>query len=213
MPIQHVRPDTTNTGDAGYVGVAKDNGEFVVPVVEEQINIAKQQVQGGGVRVNTNVTETPVNEQVTLHEEHVNVERRPVDQAVDPSRIDQLREGTFEVREMSEQAVVNKQARVVEEVVINKQASERTENIQDTVRRTDVNVEQLPTEMRPTGYTETVNSSTGSTQGQTGSTMGSATTALDRPCRGRCRTHANTAGNVVERAARRGRARRRRCDW
>jgi uncharacterized protein (TIGR02271 family) len=206
---------TTTNRDAGYVGVAKDSGEFVVPVVEEQINIAKQQVQGGGVRVTTSVSETPVNEQVTLHEEHVNVERRPVDQVVDPSRIDQLREGTFEVREMAEQAVVNKQARVVEEVVINKEANERTENIQDTVRRTDVNVEQLPTDMRPTGYSETVNTSTSSTQSAGYNTAGSTGNVADS---GMNRTEnavargadqaenaasstAHAAGNVLDRAA------------
>jgi len=128
---------------SGYTQQYQGN-EMVVPIVEEQIQIGKQQVQGGGVRVQTHVTEKPVNEQVTLHDEEVHVERRPVNQPVDAAQLDQLKDGSFEVREMDERAVVNKQARVVEEVVINKEAHERTENIQDTVRRSDVNVEEIP---------------------------------------------------------------------
>jgi len=43
---------------------------------------------------------------------------------------------------------VNKQARVVEEVIIDKEASQRTQTVRDTVRRTEVDVE--PAETQPT---------------------------------------------------------------
>lgn len=49
----------------------------------------------------------------------------------------------MELRESSEEAVVSKSARVVEEVVIGKEVSSHTENVKDTLRRTDVDVEQL----------------------------------------------------------------------
>ncbi|MBA3944547.1 MAG: YsnF/AvaK domain-containing protein [Herpetosiphonaceae bacterium] len=117
--------------------------EMVVPIIEEELQVSKEQVEGGGVRVQTHVTEKPVTTQVSLHEEEVHVERRPVNQPVDAAMLDQFQDASVDVREMSERAVVNKQARVVEEVVINKEAHDRTENIQDTVRRTDVNVEEL----------------------------------------------------------------------
>jgi len=48
----------------------------------------------------------------------------------------------MEVREKSEEAVVQKQARVVEEVRVGKEVNERTETVRDTVRRTDVQVEE-----------------------------------------------------------------------
>ena len=54
-------------------------GEAVVPIVEEQVNVGKREVSKGGVRVETTVTEKPVQAQVHLHEEHVNVQRRPVE--------------------------------------------------------------------------------------------------------------------------------------
>jgi len=55
-----------------------------------------------------------------------------------------VQEGAVEVRERREEAVVDKQARVVEEVVINRDVEERTETIRDTVRRTDVDVDETP---------------------------------------------------------------------
>ncbi len=118
--------------------------EVALPVIEEQIKIGKREVNTGGVRVRQSVTETPVEETVTLREEHVNVERRPVDRAVDDANMSgAFKEGVIEVTETAEEAVVSKQARVVEEVVVNREAVEREETIRDTVRRTDVDVEQL----------------------------------------------------------------------
>jgi uncharacterized protein (TIGR02271 family) len=112
-----------------------------IPVVEEQINIGKRAVERGGVRVRTYVRETPVEEQVTLREEHVHVERRPVDRAADSLPPDTFQDRTIEVREKAEEAVVSKTARVTEEVVIRKDVEERVETVRDTVQRTEVEVE------------------------------------------------------------------------
>ncbi len=78
-----------------------------------------------------------------MREEHVTVERRPVNRAVSDADVSAFKEGTIEVTETAEEAVVAKQARVVEEVVVGKQVEERTETVRDTVRRTDVEVEQI----------------------------------------------------------------------
>ena len=94
-------------------------------------------MQGGGARVHTYVTERPVEETVSLHEEHVTVDRRPVDRAATEGDM-AFKEGTINVTETSEVPVVAKEARVVEEVVVGKTATDRTETVRDTVRRTDV---------------------------------------------------------------------------
>jgi len=120
-----------------------NQGQQTIPVVEEALQVGKRAVQRGGVRIFQRVVETPVRENVTLREEHVNVERHPVNQPVDPSRIDTFKESTVELREMAEEAVVQKTARVVEEVVVGKQVTERQDQVSDTVRRTEVEVEQL----------------------------------------------------------------------
>lgn len=124
-------------------GSGTSSEEARIPVVEENIQVGKRQVEGGGVRVFTRVREKPVNESVTLREEHVKVERRPVDKSVAEADMNAFKEGSIEMREKAEKAVVGKSARVVEEVVVGKETTERTEQINDTVRRTDVEIEKL----------------------------------------------------------------------
>jgi uncharacterized protein (TIGR02271 family) len=124
-------------------------GEEAIPVIEERLHVGKRDVNRGRVRVRSYVVETPVQEQVTLHEERVDVERRVVDRPVgDASRL--FEERTIEATESAEEAVVAKEARVKEEVVIRKEAEERTQTVQDTVRRTEVEVED---ERRAAGTT------------------------------------------------------------
>ena len=125
-----------------------DQGEIALPVIEEQLNVGKRIVQRGGVRVHTLVTEHPVEEQVTLREEHVNVERRPVDRAVSSADAANFKEGNFEVTTQAEEAVVGKTSRVVEEVVVGKKVTEREETVSDTVRRTDVQVDEINTDTK-----------------------------------------------------------------
>ena len=130
--------------DAGIGGSQqRDTESTAIPVVQEQLKVGKREVQRGGVRVYSRIVETPVNESVNLREEHVSVERRPVDQPVSAANMDAFQEQTIELREAAEEAVVEKTARVVEEVVVGKQVTERQEDIHDTVRHTDVQVEQL----------------------------------------------------------------------
>ena len=74
-----------------------------------------------------------------LREEHVEVDRRPVDRAATAD--DAFRDRTIEATETAERPVVEKEARVKEEVVVRKTAEERTERVTDTVRRTEVEVE------------------------------------------------------------------------
>jgi uncharacterized protein (TIGR02271 family) len=131
----------TATAFAGEMSNAA-TGERTIPVVEEDLKIGKRAVQRGGVRVYSRVVEQPVDETVNLREERVRVNRRPVDRPAtdaDFGRQDEV----IEVVETAEEPVIQKSARVVEEVVIGKEATERTQNVHDTVRRTDVEVEQL----------------------------------------------------------------------
>ncbi len=128
-------PDTTTAGTAA-------TGQ-TLPVIEEQLQVGKRSVQRGGVRIYTRVSEKPVQESVQLREEHVSVERTPVDQPASAADLAAFKEGTLEIRETAEEPVVAKTARVVEEVRVGKDVTERTETVSDTVRRTDVEVEQL----------------------------------------------------------------------
>jgi uncharacterized protein (TIGR02271 family) len=123
--------------------VERTGDKAAIPVVQEEVRVGKRQVERGGVRVFSRMVETPVNETVSLREEHVSVERRPVDQPINPADVAALKDQTIELRETAEEAVVQKSARVVEEVVVGKEVSQRQENIQDTVRHTEVEVQPL----------------------------------------------------------------------
>jgi uncharacterized protein (TIGR02271 family) len=134
-----------NTGYAGYDAatppytpeqVASDRQAF--SVVRESLDVGKREVETGGVRVYSRVTETPVTETVNLREEHATIERRPVDRVATAA---DLKGGSIEIRETAEHAVVGKTAHVVEEVVVGREATERTETINETLRGTHVEVE------------------------------------------------------------------------
>lgn len=116
--------------------------EEVIPVVEEQLVVGKRDVSRGGVHVRSYVTEVPVHEQVRLRDERVQVQRRAVDRPLSTADADAFRERTIDVTATGEEAVVGKTARVVEEVVVSKTTGEHVEQIDDTVRRTEVEVDE-----------------------------------------------------------------------
>ncbi|HXG86214.1 MAG TPA: YsnF/AvaK domain-containing protein [Pyrinomonadaceae bacterium] len=118
----------------------------VIPIIEEELQVGKREVETGGVRVESRIEERPVEEHVTLREEHVQVDRHPVNRDVTNADLANFKEGEIDITTHAEEAVVAKQARVVEEVEIGKTVSEREETVRDTVRRTDVDVEETGTD-------------------------------------------------------------------
>ena len=134
-----------NTGSAaGHVAgrTAATQGEEHIPIVEEHLDVGKRTVERGGVRLRTRIIETPVEETVTLRDETVSVERRPVDRALGDVPADAFRERTVEVTETDEVPVVAKAAHVREEVVVRKDVTQRAETVRDTVRHTEVEVDK-----------------------------------------------------------------------
>ena len=129
--------------------------------VEEELKVGKRAVAKGGVRIFTRMTEVPVTETVRLREEHADVKRTAVNRPATEADFAAFKEGSIEVREMAEEAVVSKTARVTGEVEVGKTATEREETVRETVRKTKVDVEQLEgSKMTGTraGYTDTTGS-------------------------------------------------------
>ena len=139
--------------------------EEVIPIVEENLVVGKRDVARGGARVRSYVTEVPVHEQIRLRNERVNVERRAVDQPLSAADGDAFRERTVDMTATGEEAVIGKNARVVEEVVISKTAEEHVETVDDTVRRTEVDIDR-DTDI-DTGTSRAGAGSTGSVFGST----------------------------------------------
>jgi stress response protein YsnF len=94
-------------------------------VIEEELQLGKREVESGGVRIRSRIIERPVEESLRLREEHVRVERTSANRPANPSELDNFREGEIELRERAEVPVVNKGARVVEEVNLKREVSER----------------------------------------------------------------------------------------
>ena len=140
---------------AGYAGGAESGARSarggaaraeaaveVIPVGEETLNVGTRLVTGETTRVRRVVVETPVEERVTLREERVIVERRKPTSATAAQGV--LGETVAEMTDTYEVAEVWKSVRVVEEVVLRREVSERRETVRDTVRRDEVAVEHAP---------------------------------------------------------------------
>lgn len=117
-----------------------DADDDVIPVVEERLMVGKRDVNAGRVRVRSYVVETPVSETVSLRDENVSVERRNVDRPLTDADA-AFRDRTIEAEEHREEAVIAKEARVREEVVVKKTSGERTQQIDDTVRKTEIDIQ------------------------------------------------------------------------
>ncbi|HEX8350752.1 MAG TPA: YsnF/AvaK domain-containing protein, partial [Hymenobacter sp.] len=138
---------STNTGagadlNIGTQATTNTEGGLSAQVIEENLQVGKRVEQTGGARLRSRIIERPVEASVRLREEHVTVERHAVNRPATEADFNTFKEGNVEITESAERAVVGKEARVVEEVTLGKEVTEREETIHDTVRKTEVDVEQ-----------------------------------------------------------------------
>jgi len=118
MPISGTTISQTQTGfgtsgTPSFVAPQSRGTDEVIPVVEEELRVGKRDVSHGRVRVRSYVVEQPVNEQVSLREDNVTLERRPVDRELTAGDL-AFQDRTIEAEERAEEAVVGKTARVIE---------------------------------------------------------------------------------------------------
>ena len=134
------QPDVLLTPDDTRSSQVADG--TVLPVVREDLEVGKREVDLGTVRVFSRTETRPVEEQVQLHEERAEIERRAVDRPASEADLKAFEGGSIEIHETAERAVVSKTARVVEEVVVGTEENTRTETISDQVRNTVVEVDK-----------------------------------------------------------------------
>jgi uncharacterized protein (TIGR02271 family) len=151
---------TAGTGMAAQSTVAEGSTPETIKVVEERLRVGKREIASGAVRIRSYIVERSIEETVQLHEEHVSVERHPVDRAATAADLSSaFQERMIEARATSEEVVVGKEARVVEEIALHKNAIDRVETVRDTVRKTEVEIEN--------GASETAGSSVHGTRPKT----------------------------------------------
>jgi stress response protein YsnF len=112
--------------------------EEVIPLAEETLIVGKHTVNSGTTTVRRYVVEVPTEQQVTLYDEKVVVERRkPVTDAATGETLTEL---SVEMIETSEVPLVAKGVRVREEVVVRRERTKRVETVRDTIRRDEVEI-------------------------------------------------------------------------
>jgi uncharacterized protein (TIGR02271 family) len=141
---EQARSTTRVAHQGASTGRVEGDKEVTIPIVEEDISIGKREVERGHVRIDSRVTQQPVEESVRLREEKVTVERHPVDRPATEADFAAAGKDVIEMTETAEEPVVSKRARVVEEVVVQKEVTEHTETVRGTERHTDVDVQREP---------------------------------------------------------------------
>lgn len=121
------------------IPAADRSGGDMIKVLKENLRVGKREVEQGRVRVRSYVVEAPAEEQVSLRDETVRLERRPVDRPAGAE--DAFVDSEIEAVETAEEAVVSKEARVTEEISLDTVADTHVETVRDTVRHTEVEVE------------------------------------------------------------------------
>jgi uncharacterized protein (TIGR02271 family) len=151
----------TETDRLAAARVATDE-EIRIPIMEEELTATVRPREAGAVRIEKDVVAEERTLEVPVTEERVRVERRVVDRPVTAADADAFEETVIEVPLRSETVDVQKQARVAEEVVVSKEAEQRTERVAGTVRREEVIVDEDAiadasfTDDRETGTTPTI---------------------------------------------------------
>lgn len=131
-------------GVAGQEGrmVEGAREETVIPVIEEQLKVGKQEVETGRAKLRSRIIERPVEEHLRLREEHVHVERHAVNRPATEADMESFRDSEIELTEHAEVPLVTKEARVVEEVEFGKDIEEHDEIVKDKIRKTQIDVEE-----------------------------------------------------------------------
>ena len=132
---------------------------------EEQLRVGKQTVETGRVRLRKFVTEENVTETVPVAREQVTIEREPIHDGNLGKAMDgpAISEEEHEVVLHAEQAVVEKEAVPVERVRVGKETVTEQQQVTDTVRKEQIEVEDGGADVYPTetsGRTQTSDTDT-----------------------------------------------------
>ena len=126
--------------EVGAYEVAAED-ELRIPVVEEELTATVRAAEAGAVRIEKRVVEEDRVLEVPVTDEQIRVERRIVDRPVgaDTQAFEEI---VIDVPVTTEEVELQKRARVAEEIVVSKEATQRTERVTDTVRREEVYVDE-----------------------------------------------------------------------
>lgn len=135
--VNSMNPDTTRAADARNKDI---NGKEKINLQEERLDVETNEVQTGEVSIKKNVTEETKTVEVPVKHEEVTINKRPVTGGKGTGEtLDDDEEISIPITE--EQIEVKKSPVVTDEVVIDKETKEETKEVQDTVRKEDIDVD------------------------------------------------------------------------
>jgi uncharacterized protein (TIGR02271 family) len=119
-------------------------GKIRVPVVEERLDVENRQGEMGSVDIRKSVETEQVNIPVELRHEEVTVNEVDVrDRPVAAADLDNaFQEGAIRVPVRGEEAVVQKEAFVTGEVVIDREMKTERQTVSDTLRKEHVDIDE-----------------------------------------------------------------------
>lgn len=129
------RPQATGTSGREQEGTT-------IPLSEEQMRVGKREVEAGGVRLRKIVRTEVVNQPVELKREEVVIERVPASGAQTGAGARAFEQEDVFIPLRREEAVVQKEARVREEVQVRKGSTTERQNVSEQVRKEDVEIEK-----------------------------------------------------------------------
>ena len=138
--------------------------EARVQLTQEEVKVGKRQVEYGAVRLRKIVRTQTVNQPVELQREAIVIERVPATEARPGDK--SFRQEDIYIPLRREEAVVQKEARVTEEVRATKRKETEKQNVSAQVRREDVQVERGQGQPVRTGATSQPPVRTGATTRQ-----------------------------------------------
>ncbi len=150
-----------------------DVERIVVPILAEEIKIARKMVQTGGVRVHKTVQERTETVDEPTFQEQINMERVPVNRFVEEAPQVRYEGDVMIVPLLEEVLVVEKRLVLREEIRISKRSETVRKPQQVVVRREEATLEQIPAEVRRDGVV--------SEEGDKNPSLPVTTTAADTP--------------------------------
>jgi len=119
-----------------------DDQDLVIPVVEEQVQVSRQEVPRGVVRITKHVHERIEEIDEPHFRENVHVERIPLNQGLEEPAKPRVEGDTLIIPVMEEVLVVEKRILLKEEIRVTKQREEIHEPRQVTLREEEVRIDR-----------------------------------------------------------------------
>jgi stress response protein YsnF len=151
--MKDVEPGAKEEPMPGTIPQVQDlkEGEYILHVVQENLEVGKREVERGRVRLRSKLIEDPVEKEIGLRAETIRVHRRNADRPVTDADRELFKELLIEVIEHDEEPVVTKSAKIVGEVVVTKEIADKIHTVRDKVRRVEVEVEEIRGDGAPNG--------------------------------------------------------------